>query len=540
MNDARLENYNAHNSTSINDCIAQVRADITADTACGKDYVHCLDISGKYLNKTTGEPIYTADFYQLETQISLSGDVLTNQSNHMLVTELNRKREFAKRGLETCRDLADEVWDEFLRQAITEIYQGQQERIRQVKEECLDVVNTCYDEQNQSLKDFSNVKDQLLLGSRLELSEQMCKKKLDACSNLYGGGPDGLAELLTAMHAITDQKIAKECRVTLEDFARDMCSPPQNDSLHGYPFACRVYAPGEQIYASNPFCNQLLWTSENQSSSGASPQQPPVSTKGYSCPTYKQYISCKQGYYMAAPNAVGAWAYNGTPMPGNACLPCPNGSICSGGTAAPSGTDSAQCGEDYAGSLYQKMVRYAMQACVRPSDAEDKTKPLPTTVLQDVNVVMSQIHIDMATSLSAECDRLGGVWVDTPWVNTKGKTMNEIKGHVLYERFYTETGANTKWGYCATPETASDEEKITVETQKNGCGASGGQWSETTELCTCPDTKTWIASKHMCVWNDSKTACTETGGTWDEATKKCTCGPETTFDDSTKECKRAN
>ena len=55
MNTARLENYNAHNSTSINDCIAQVRSDITADTACGKDYVHCLDISGKYLNHNSSD-----------------------------------------------------------------------------------------------------------------------------------------------------------------------------------------------------------------------------------------------------------------------------------------------------------------------------------------------------------------------------------------------------------------------------------------------------------------------------------------------------
>ncbi len=547
MNDARLENYNAHNSTSINDCIDLVRTDITADTACGKDYVHCLDISGKYLNKTTGEPIYTADFYQLETQISLSGDVLTNQSNHMLVIELNRRREFAKRSLDTCRDLADEVWDEFMRQAITEIYQGQQERIRQVKEECLEVVNTCYDEQNQSLKDFSNVKEQMLLGSRLELSEQMCREKLDACSNLYGGGPDGLAELLTAMHTITDQKIAKECRVTLEDFARDMCSPSKNDSLHAYPFACCVYAPGEQIYASNPFCNQLLWTSENQSDSDDEPSQPrpPAPIKGYTCQSYKRYISCKEGHYMATLSATGTWVYNGTSQPGNACLPCPTDSTCPGGNAAPSTTapindDPAQCGEDYAGSLYQKMVRYAMQACIRPSDAEDQTKPLPTTVLQDVNVVMSQIHVDMATSLSAECDRLGGIWIDTPWINNKGQTMNEIKGHVLYERFYTETGANTKWGYCATPETASDEDKISIESQKNGCIASDGTWSETIEICTCPDTKAWIAAKSMCVWKDSEKACTGTGGTWDVTMKKCTCGTGTKLDNTTQECKRTS
>ena len=255
MNEARLENYNTHNSKSINDCIAQVRIDITSDSACGTDYVHCLDITGRYLNYNTGEPIYTPEFYKLSSQISLYGDVLTNETNRLLVANLNNKREYAKRGLDTCRDLANEVWDEFMRQAITEIYQGQHERIRQVKNECLEVVNVCYDEQSQSLKDFSNIDEQLLLGARLELSEQMCKEKLDTCSNLYGNGSNGMQELLTAMHNITDAKIAKQCVETLQKYAQDLCAVPGNDTQHAYPYGCRTYTPSERRYAALEICN---------------------------------------------------------------------------------------------------------------------------------------------------------------------------------------------------------------------------------------------------------------------------------------------
>ena len=232
MNYARLDNYNAHNSTSINDCIANVRSDITQDSACGTDYVHCMDVTGLYLNKTTGEPIYTANFYQLESQISLSGDILTNQQNRLVVAELNSKRAFAKNSLDSCRDLSDNVWDEFMRQAITEIYQAQQDRIRQVKNECLDVVNKCYDEQNASLKDFSNTNENQLIGSRLELSEEMCSEKLNTCSNLYGGGTQGMAELLSAMHTITDQKIELRCLDNLQNYVQNLCAVPTTDTLH--------------------------------------------------------------------------------------------------------------------------------------------------------------------------------------------------------------------------------------------------------------------------------------------------------------------
>lgn len=489
MNMARLDNYNAHNSTSINDCIAQVRKDITADNACGEDYVHCLDITGRYLNRETGEPIYTQDFYQLEAQTSLSGDILTNPTNRMLVAELNRKRSFAERGLETCRDIADEVWDEFMRQAITEIYQGQQEKIRNVKNECLDVVNTCYDEQSESLKDFTNIKEELLLGSRLELSEELCQEKLYACSNLYGDpNGNGLELLITAMHNITDQKIAQECATLLKEFAVDMCAVPSNDSLHSYPYGCRVYAPGDQIYAANWFCNQLQWSSSNDSVSEITPE-PPTSTpsKGYICPSYKRYTSCNVGYYLATKNESGSWVYNSNPVPGNACIACPADAQCPGGTKRPVGesfdTEGIDCGTDYAGSLYQKMVKYAAQVCIRPSDLEEITagrKNIPTTVLEDVNVVMDSIRVEMAKVLSAECERLGGVWVDTQWVDTmhpkdanSGTTtrapsdliegsdnIHDITGHILYKYFYDETGANTKWGYCADKEqmTATDEE----------------------------------------------------------------------------------
>ncbi len=421
---ARLENYKAHNSTSINDCIAQVRIDITADTACGPDYVHCLDVTGLYLNRETGTPLYTANFYQLENMTSLSGDTLTNQSNRLLVAELNRKRVYAERGLDTCRDIADAVWDEFLRQAISEIYQGQQERVRQVKNECLEVVNKCYDEKNKSLKDFSNVKEQLLLGQRIELSEQMCQEKLDACSNLYGGGPNGMAELLIAMHNITTQTISNQCLATLREHARDFCAPPGNDTLHAYPYACRIYKPGDAKYASIPDCNLLL---NNIDFSSLSPATGGISYRNCN----KIYTSCKANYFLLE----------------GQCYLCPTGTNCDKAGTTYADIRNNKCGNTYIGSLYHKIARYASQACVRPSEAY---KTLPATVLQDINTVMDEVHHEMADELSKECQRLGGIWYDTIWQDNDSNGMHDSQNHRLHKKFYTDTAADTDWGYCGT------------------------------------------------------------------------------------------
>ncbi len=260
---ARLANYDAHNSLSINDCISSVRKDLTSNTACGPDFVHCLDVTGLYLNIDTGEPIYSSNFYNLANQISLSGNILNNQTNHMVVNALNTKKVFAKNSLDKCRDLSGDIWDEFMRQAIIEIHQRQQEKIRNVKTECLSVVNQCYDEQTNSLKDFSSVKDNTLLGLTMETVEDLCSEKLNTCSNLYGGGPEGLATLVNTMRDIVDQRIVAECQNSLIEFGNNLCAVQSTDTIHAYPYACRVYSPGDQKYAAISECNAATATNAN-------------------------------------------------------------------------------------------------------------------------------------------------------------------------------------------------------------------------------------------------------------------------------------
>ena len=438
---ARLENYNTHNATVINDCVAQVRADLTGNAACGPDYVHCLDVTGLYLTYTTGEPIYSPNFYQLENQTSLTGDVLTNQTNRMLVAKLNNMRDFASRGLDTCRDLADTVWDEFMRQAIAEIHQGQQERIRQVKNECLDVVNTCYDTQSQQLKDFSNTDEKLVLGARLELAEEICREKLDACSNLYGGGTNGLNELIIAMSDITEQKIAQQCADALRDFVKKQCAVPGNDTLHSYPYGCRTYAPGDAKYMFNSACNRATPATKDLIHIDTPSDDP------YQCGINKKYTSCNQGYVMT---------YNGyvdlIPKPGNKCLKCPPDKFeCEGGTNPPKpkttsdSTDDTKCPKDaaeYIGSMYHMLARYAADVCMRPS-AENKYA-LSQSILQDISTVMTEIRSDMITELAKECERLDGNWSSIP-------PQESIDQESIDNKFYTETATSEKWGYCDIP-----------------------------------------------------------------------------------------
>ncbi len=451
---ARLENYDAHNSAAINECIAGVRESLTADTACGANYVHCLDLTGRYLNRATGEPIYSANFYELDGQVSLAGDVLTSATNVKIVAELNRKKEFAKKQLETCRDIADEVWDEFMRQAITEIYQGQQAKIRQVKNECMDVVNQCYDKTTQQLRDYSNIEEQSLLGDRLELSEEMCEEKMNTCSNLYGGGATGLQLLVEEMRKITDQKIAQNCLASLKEYASKLCRVPGSDTLHSYPYGCRIYTPGDILYATDPACTYINNPSYDKIDK-IRPDNPSVTSYelddiwtqitgslgvigNYMCWENRTYESCNDGY----------WLYGGK------CYVCPDNYECSGGEIRARGATASQCG-DYVGSLYQKMVVYALQYCVRPSEANNT---IPNEVLGNVNMMMDSIRVDMAAELAKECDRIGGEWV-TDFEKASPDSCDPKNPEDKNVDFYDETNASLCWGLCkAKPEEESDDQ----------------------------------------------------------------------------------
>ena len=324
----------------------------------------------------------------------------------MIVNTLNTKKVFAEKSLDKCRDLSGDIWDEFMRQAIIEIHQKQQEKIRTVRTECLGVVNDCYDTQTNQLKDFSNIGDKTLLGLNMETVEDLCREKLDTCSNLYGGGPNGLTALVNAMHDIVSQRIVAECQNLLQDFGNNLCAVQSTDTLHTYPYTCRVYSPGDQRYATIAKCNDT------------------------------------------------------------------------------SSIDTQTCGADYANSLYQRFVNYAMQVCIRPSEYETLANNVPTAVLQDINIVMDKMRIAMGTELSRECERLGGIWVSNAYNSTSDTSIE------LLEQFYTETGANKSWGYCKSPIITPATYTITFDLQNSGNNNYTAEIKQGTKITITPPTDT--------------------------------------------------
>lgn len=263
LREARLEEYRAHNSADVNECIDKVKSAMTTEAACGENYKKCLDYTGAYINSSTGEPIYSQRLFELQNLISLTGgvdggDVLGD--NAQFNSFLDSRRMFAETALDSCRDNAEIVWEEFKRQAIIEIAQAQDEKIEEVKMSCVSTMAECYDTQSGALKDFDTTTAQYAGAVSAYAAREMCQEKVIACASLYGdtdgckfdgngkllegtngvaGERCGLQALLAFVDTVDTVRIAEGCSTAIDSYVNDLCTPTTANTTYGYPWNCR-------------------------------------------------------------------------------------------------------------------------------------------------------------------------------------------------------------------------------------------------------------------------------------------------------------
>jgi len=257
LREARLEEYRAHNSDDVNECLAKVKTAITADGVCGGEYVHCLDPTGQFINVTTGEPHYTPRFFKLadliKLDINMGSDVLAQ--NEQFNSYLESKKKFAASALDSCRDISATVWDEFKRSAIIEIAQAQEAKIEEVKMSCVSTINQCYDSKIKQLKETDTSTAQTTGALSAYAARQLCSDSVTTCAALYGdedgcvvsadgkvsnapGRRCGLEALLNFVDAVDGNRIAESCTASIQSYLKKECTPTTGD--YGYPFLCRT------------------------------------------------------------------------------------------------------------------------------------------------------------------------------------------------------------------------------------------------------------------------------------------------------------
>ena len=267
LREARLDEYRSHNSADVNECIGNVRSAILTNNACGPNYEKCLDYTGAYINQSTGEPIYSPRLFELENLISLSGVSTTELTGDVLRDNasfdsfLDSRRMFAETALDSCRDIAEEVWTEFKRQAIIEIAQAQDEKLEEVRMSCVSTMAECYNTQSGQLQNFDTSTSQYSGAVSAMAAREMCEEKVLACATLYGNTDGcefdgnghiktadgttgdaaaarcGLTALLNFVDTVDTARITEGCAEAVNNYVADLCTPTSGE--YGYPWNCR-------------------------------------------------------------------------------------------------------------------------------------------------------------------------------------------------------------------------------------------------------------------------------------------------------------
>lgn len=221
---ARVENRQNHNSYDVATCLANVETSIQSEEVCGANYHKCLDY-GQFIDVSTGAPLTgVSDFYKLgelltfKENVDIKDQKLSSIQNNSAFVQYfeNKTKKFAQDSLDKCTESADFVWQQYLDRALIDIYYAQQAKIKDVKQNCIDLISSCYTNQNTAIANaMANLTGDtsiLLNPTKLKLVNEMCSDYIASCSSMFNDdiikeyvAQKDDSDVLTACRAIAQQ-----------------------------------------------------------------------------------------------------------------------------------------------------------------------------------------------------------------------------------------------------------------------------------------------------------------------------------------------
>lgn len=194
---ARVENRRKNNADDVATCLTNVEKAIQSEEVCGSGYHKCLDY-GQFIDVTTGAPLTgISNFYELgelltfKTGTDLKDQKLSSIQNNRTFVQFfeNKTKKFAEESLNKCTEKADFVWQQYLDRALLDIYYAQQDKVKTIKQSCLDLVAKCYDNQNTAvataIANLTGDSSILIKPATISLTTKMCNNYIESCNGMF-------------------------------------------------------------------------------------------------------------------------------------------------------------------------------------------------------------------------------------------------------------------------------------------------------------------------------------------------------------------
>ena len=206
---SRLDAYQTRNSDDMLTCKAKMLDMLTDTTVCGANMEKCLDVTGKYIDPTTGAAFLTPNLADLGNMIArpMAGQTWTaTNSGNAFLTYLKNKKKYLVTATANCVDIADSVWDAFIEDALAQIKLAQTAKLEEIRQACTTLGTECMTSASDSIGEF-DARALSVFGVTADRTvNAMCADVNTACSNLMAGVGDTDAVWSTGMAGIATDK----------------------------------------------------------------------------------------------------------------------------------------------------------------------------------------------------------------------------------------------------------------------------------------------------------------------------------------------
>lgn len=184
---SRLDIHQKRNSDDILTCKKKMLDMLTDTTVCGTDMIKCLDMTGKYIDPSTGEAVLSDALSELANLIVRPTDEqkwTKVPTNYKFVKFLNSKKIYLEPAMENCQDISTYVWDAFIEDALAQIKLAQDEKLEQVRQSCTTLTTQCLDTATKTINDF-DARALSVFGVKADVTiNAMCADIRNACTAL--------------------------------------------------------------------------------------------------------------------------------------------------------------------------------------------------------------------------------------------------------------------------------------------------------------------------------------------------------------------
>ena len=191
---SRLDVYQKRNSDDILTCKKKMLDMLTDSTVCGDELGKCLDVTGQYINPTTGEVFLKPELINLTTLLSRPDDNATwstTAKNSTFVNFLNSKKKFLQPAMEHCENIADAVWDSFIEDALAQIKLAQDNKLDSVRQSCTVLTSQCLSDASATLTNFDARALSTFGIAADKTANTMCSDIINSCTTLLKTSNDG-------------------------------------------------------------------------------------------------------------------------------------------------------------------------------------------------------------------------------------------------------------------------------------------------------------------------------------------------------------